>query len=76
MVVTANITSEDKHMSLSEIGIGVIDKATRKYFNHEVCEDPFCCTVTRREIINGLRKEFGLPQLTEADDRGPVENYE
>jgi hypothetical protein len=40
-----------------------LDKLTRELFEPEECEDPFCCTIIRRKIINKIRAEAGLELL-------------
>jgi hypothetical protein len=40
-----------------------LDEITRKAFEAEDGEDPYCCTPTRQSVVNDIRGACGLERL-------------
>ena len=50
-----------------------LDKLTRKLWEPDAGEDPFCCTVTRRNVLCAIREAFELEPLGETAPANPVQ---
>ena len=49
-----------------------LDSLTRKLWEPDPGEDPYCCTATRHNVISEIRSACGLVELGETDTANPV----
>jgi hypothetical protein len=50
-----------------------LDMVTRKQWEPDRGEDPFCCTPTRHNVISAIRAAFELEPLGEQEIANPVQ---